>query len=86
MYQLIHIAMQNPDEWVLQLDYRDKKGNTTHRTISPIRYAAKNRLLALCLCREAPRQFQLDQCSNLRLEPATNVLMPVPMGLEDRSV
>ena len=80
MQRLIRIAMQNPDDWVLQLDYRDKKGNTTRRTISPIRYAASNRLLALCLCREAPRQFQLDQCSNVRLEAAANVLMPVAIG------
>lgn len=75
----IYQAMHSPDDWVVKVDYRDKKGNTTHRVISPIRFVAKDRLLALCLCREQPRQFQLDRCSNVELEAAANVLMPVPL-------
>ena len=41
---------------------------------------APNRFLALCLCREEPRQFYLERCQNVRLEPAANVLMPVAMS------
>lgn len=80
MRQLIYRAMHSPDDWVIKLDYRDKKGNTTQRVISPVRFVGKNRLLALCLCRQAPRQFHLEQCSNVVLEAASNVLMPVQMN------
>ncbi len=77
--RMIQMAMNAPEEWVLELDYRDARGITLRRTISPIRHASHDRVLALCLCREAPRQFRLDQCSNVRLVPAARVLMPVPM-------
>ena len=72
-------AMQDSDDWVIEMDYIDAKGNASHRTISPIRFVGGDRLLALCLCREAPRQFQLARCQNVRLLPAAEVLMPMPM-------
>ena len=79
MRQLITRAMGNPDQLVVVLDYRDKDGNQTRRVVSPIRFSDTDRFLALCLCREEPRQFQLDRCSNLKLAEAHNYFMPVPI-------
>jgi hypothetical protein len=32
------------------------------------------------LCRCEPRQFQMDRCSNLRLRPAVEFVMPVQIS------
>lgn len=79
MKQLIRRAMNHPEDLVVQLDYTDSKGATSRRVVSPIRYLSQERFLALCLCREEPRQFYLERCHNVRLEQASNVLMPVAM-------
>ncbi|MEP3478465.1 MAG: hypothetical protein ABJZ55_04400 [Fuerstiella sp.] len=79
MRNIIRKAIESPDDWVLQIDYLDKKGITTRRVVSPIRIVGKDRMLALCLCREETRQFHLTQCSNMTLLQACDVLMPVPM-------
>jgi predicted DNA-binding transcriptional regulator YafY len=76
----IRRAMQNPDDVVLMMDYTDSKGVTSHRVVSPIRFLGSDRFLALCLCREEPRQFYLSRCQNLRLEDSANILMPVAMA------
>ena len=76
----IRSAMQNSDELVIQMDYQDSKGGKTNRVVSPIRFLAPGRFLALCLCREEPRQFYLERCKNVRLRPACDVVMPVAMG------
>ena len=72
-------AMQDSDNYVIEMDYADADGNRTHRVVSPIRFVGGQRFLGLCLCREEPRQFQLSRCENIRLLPAAEVLMPVPM-------
>jgi predicted DNA-binding transcriptional regulator YafY len=77
---LLRRALQNPDQWVVELDYVDSKGVSSRRVISPIRFLSSTRLLALCLCREEPRQFYLERCSNARLLDAAEVMMPVAMG------
>ncbi len=77
---LLRRAMQDSDHYVIELDYLDAKGQRTHRVISPIRFLGKDRLLALCLCREEPRQFQLNRCENVRLARAENFLMPLAVG------
>ena len=59
MRQLISRAMYRPDDLVIEFDYRDSKGATTHRVVSPIRFLGADRFLALCLSREEPRQFHL---------------------------
>ncbi len=79
MQQILRKAMQQPDDLVIQLDYIDSRGVESRRVVSPIRFLASNRFLALCLCREEPRQFYLDRCRNAQLQPAAEVLMPVPM-------
>lgn len=72
--------MGNPDELVVEMQYADSKGNVTHRTISPIRFVGSDRVLALCICREEPRQFYLNRCDSVRLLRAEDVLMPIAMA------
>lgn len=72
-------AMLDSDNYVVEMDYVDSKGVRTTRTVSPIRFVGKDRVLAMCLCREQPRQFYLDRCENVRLIAAEEVLMPMPI-------
>ena len=76
---ILRRAMHDSDHWVIEMDYVDTKGETSHRVVSPIRFVGSERFLALCLCREAPRQFYLSRCQNIRLVPAAEVLMPMPL-------
>ena len=80
MNRILRRAMQDSDHYVVELDYADAKGERTHRVISPIRFVGRDRVLGLCLCREAPRQFYLSRCENVRLKPAEEVLMPMPIS------
>ncbi len=75
--RIIRQAMHDSDNWAIEMEYRDANGRTTTRLVSPIRFMGSYRILALCLCREQPRQFRLARCSNIRLVPASDVLMPV---------
>ncbi len=79
MRSTLNRAMQDSDRFVVELDYCDSKGESTHRVISPIRFLPGNRLLALCLCREEPRQFHLNRCSNIKLRRAEQFVMPLMM-------
>ena len=79
MNRTLKAAMQNSDNLVVELEYRDKKGNKTRRIVSPIRFLSKERFLGLCLCREEPRQFYLKRCENVALRPAHEYQMPVAM-------
>ncbi|MGN6133748.1 MAG: hypothetical protein ACTHOU_04565 [Aureliella sp.] len=79
MRSILAKAMQAPEDFVVSLDYVDSKGVSTRRIVSPIRFVASNRFLGLCLCREEPRQFALDRCSNVRLCRAADFVMPVPV-------
>ncbi len=72
-------AMQAADDYVVSIDYVDSKGVVSRRVVSPIRFLPGNRFLALCLCREEPRQFYLDRCHNIKLCRAADFVMPVPM-------
>lgn len=80
MRQLIYRAIHQPDNLVITFDYRNAKGVETRRVVSPIRFVAEDRFLALCLSREEPRQFYLDRCRNVRLAKAADFLMPVAMS------
>jgi predicted DNA-binding transcriptional regulator YafY len=75
--QILSRAMHNPDEWVIRLRYVGKNGVTTERVVSPIKMVGPTSLLALCLCREEPRRFELGRCSHIELLNANDVLMPV---------
>ncbi len=79
MRQIIRRAMQQPDDLVVEFDYCDSQGVTTHRVVSPIRFLGTDRFLALCLSREEPRQFHLARCSNCKSGRAEQYLMPLPL-------
>ena len=74
---LIARAMQDSDHWAIRMEYRDRKGAVTSRFVSPVRFLAADRFLALCLCREEPRQFYVDRCEDVTLIPAEEILMPM---------
>ena len=80
MNAILQRAMHDPDRLVVELDYTDSKGIATHRVVSPIRFLPGGRFLGFCLCREEPRQFHLNRCSNVSLHRAENYLMPMAMG------
>ena len=80
MNTLLRRAMMDSDHYVIEMDYDDAKGNRTRRLVSPIRFMGSYRFLGLCLGREQPRQFQLSRCRNLRLVPAHEVTMPMPIA------
>lgn len=76
-------AMNDQDNHVLRLRYRDKKGVTTERVVSPIKFVDDKAMLVLCLCREIPRRLELAQCSCIELVSAHDVLMPVEIRIID---
>lgn len=79
MKNALRRAMMDSETYVVEMVYADAKGNLTRRVVSPIRFVGSDRFLGLCLCREEPRQFYLSRCSDVRLIPAAEVIMPVPM-------
>lgn len=80
MRRMIWMAMHQPELLVIAMEYRDAKNIATQRIVSPIRWLDQQRFLALCLCREEPRQFYLTRCTDVRLVRASEVLMPVVMS------
>lgn len=72
-------ALRDPDHFVLRITYRDREGTVTERMVSPIRMVDARTMLALCLCRESPRRFDLERCSDLELVASHEVLMPCPI-------
>lgn len=79
MNRMLKQAMADSDNFVIEMEYDDAKGRRTKRIVSPIRFMGSYRFLGLCLCREQPRQFQLARCRNIRLIPAHQVSMPMPI-------
>lgn len=72
-------ALRDPDHFALRITYTDREGTITERMVSPIRLINSQTMLALCLCRELPRRFDLDRCEELELVEAHTVLMPCPI-------
>ena len=79
MKNALRRAMIDSETYVVEMVYSDAKGNRTRRIVSPIRFVGSDRFLGLCLCREEPRQFYLSRCEAVRLIPAAEVIMPMPM-------
>lgn len=77
----IAVAMRNSDDWALKVEYRDRNGQLTARYLSPIRMVGPDRMLALCLCREEPRQFHLSRCTKIELVPSAVLTMPMPIEI-----
>jgi predicted DNA-binding transcriptional regulator YafY len=80
-YAILKQAMYSPDDYAVRLRYRAKDGELTERVISPIKMDDSHSLLALCLCRENPRRFELDRCSHIELVPAHEILMPMELKI-----
>jgi predicted DNA-binding transcriptional regulator YafY len=74
---MVQKAMVAPDDFVLRMVYKDRAGTITERMVSPIRFLDARSMLALCLCREFPRRFELERCSSIEVVDANDVLMPV---------
>ena len=78
--RMLWFAMQQPERYVIELDYTDVKGITTRRTVSPIRLVKdRTAFIALCLGREECRRFNVANCSNAVLKDACEVSMPMPL-------
>jgi len=81
--QLIQFSLMS-GECVLQIEYRDKKGQITRRKVSPIRWNDdQSKVLALCLCREIPRWFEVEQIMAAEQVPEESVLMPETIEILD---
>lgn len=76
---MLQQAMQDSDDWVVEFEYCDSKGERSRRVVSPIRFMGSERMLGLCLSREEPRQFYLGRCEQMRLKRSSDYLMPVPL-------
>lgn len=72
---VIDYAMRRSDYWCLAIRYQDAKGTSTERKISPIRWRSAGVLIALCLGRAEPRQFDVSRITDVRLVRAADVLM-----------
>ena len=80
MRHIIKYAMDNPDNVVVKMTYTDRNGAVTKRVVSPIAFTKSDRRFrALCLCREEPRVFRLDRCTDVCLAQASDYVMPVPI-------
>jgi len=79
--RVLSMAMRDPDKWCVTMAYRDAKGVTTKRTVSPICFLddKANQFRALCLGREEPRHFVTERCSDVELIHSAEVLMPMPI-------
>jgi predicted DNA-binding transcriptional regulator YafY len=77
------IAMNSSETYAIRMRYRDKKNIITERLVSPIRFENEGSFLALCLCREEPRRFDLARCERIELIPAEEILMPVKIIVID---
>jgi predicted DNA-binding transcriptional regulator YafY len=79
MRGMISRAMHQCDDWVIEMTYKNARGELVRRVVSPIRFVGPDRFLGLCLCREEPRQFYVNRCGNMKLKRAENYIMPVEM-------
>ncbi len=70
-------SMSEPDEFVISMVYEAKDGSRTKRTVSPIKMFNSHSFVALCLCRQEPRIFQISGCSEVELVGSSDVLMPI---------
>lgn len=77
--RIIDQCIASPDTYCLELTYTDRQGHRTRRTVSPIRWTSRTQFLALCLCREEVRQFDLSRCDTATRIASSSVLMPTPI-------
>ncbi|MFN7629593.1 MAG: hypothetical protein ACK5PZ_22425 [Pirellula sp.] len=78
---MVRKALLAPESFVLRIVYADRSGARTQRVVSPIRILDGKAMLALCLCREDCRRFELERCTAVELIDANEVLMPVELKI-----
>jgi predicted DNA-binding transcriptional regulator YafY len=76
---MINRSMRDSDHWAIKIRYEDAEGEITDRFVSPIKWFDTKSFLALCLSRESPRRFYIDNIHNLRAVPAHELQMPTPI-------
>lgn len=71
-------AMAAPESFAIRMVYVDGKGKRTRRVVSPTAIEQdKGKFIALCLCRQEPRSFKLDNVESMEILPASEVFAPV---------
>lgn len=76
---MIQIAMNEPDNLVLVMQYFDRNVNRlTLRTISPTKWDGHRKFYATCLSKQDVRSFILSNVRNLQFKHASQVAMPEP--------
>ena len=71
-------AIAAPETFAIRMVYVDGKGNKTRRVVSPTQLdQGTGKFVALCLCRQEPRSFKLDNVEGMELIPASEVFAPV---------
>jgi len=73
----IAICMKNPEQFVLDINYLDAKGNLTQRCVSPIGYLTPRLLSVYCLGRCEVRSLKLSRIMRMRFVVANEVLSPM---------
>jgi predicted DNA-binding transcriptional regulator YafY len=68
----------DPDVAVCKIRYRDEEGKRTDRYISTVQIRGSI-VRALCLCRTEVRQFKIARIQAIKLIPASDVVMPMPI-------
>ena len=71
----------DPERWVKAIRYEDRWSLADERIVSPIRFIARDAVLALCLGRESPRRFSFDGIKEVRLMAAHEAVMPSPVTM-----
>lgn len=78
--RFFNTALAAPDDLAVQVTYLDLERKLTIRTVSPIRYLTRSRLLVYCLGREEPRSLYLQRCLKVQLRHVADVLAPEKIG------
>lgn len=78
--RLFSVALAAPDDLAVQVTYLDLSRKLTIRTVSPIRYLTRSRILVYCLCRGEPRSLYLQRCVGVKLRHVADVLAPEQIG------
>lgn len=77
---MFNAALAAPDDLAVLVTYLDLEKKLTLRTVSPIRYLTRSRILVYCLGREEPRSLYLERCLRVRLRHVADVLAPEQIG------
>lgn len=79
--QLLEIAYDEPETFVCQITYIDRKGTVTDRTISPMRYLTSDLVRVYCLGRQEIRSLKVHGILRCQLRLAIDVLAPEKIAM-----